>query len=346
MGERTLKVLIIQLRQLGDILLTTPVIRAIKNKYPHAEISFLSHPMGKLILTGNKDLNEHLIYPTEGKWQQLQFMLSLRAKKFDLVFDFMGNPRSALLTRVTGAPQRYSFASPRSWAYTGVVPRESGFDYIVREKFRILAQAGITDNDVRLVLPWDESHLKPWSEFLSTTPQLNESNAPRVVLSPTHRRLNRRWSNDLWIQLADHLAREWQASVIWLWGPGEKEEVMQLQNACKETTFLAPSTSFRELAALVAQCELFIGNSNGPSHVAVAVNTPSLQLHGPTDAPSWSPSTMRHQTLAKSSMAEISLDDVLAKLQGMQSLVTRERNLRGTIKSSDHVVIQRPSISE
>lgn len=347
MGERSLKVLIIQLRQLGDILLTTPAIRAIKKSLPEAEISFLTHPMGKLILSGNSDLTEHLIYPTGSRWQQWQFVLQLRAKQFDVVFDFMGNPRSALLTRLTGAPKRFSFASRRSWAYTSVVPRESGHDYIVREKFRILAQAGISSDDVRLVLPWNESDLHLWSDFVQTVPQLSH-HQPRIVLSPTHRRITRRWPLESWVQLADYLVREWDATVIWLWGPGEKDEVLNIQKHCVERTFLAPETTFRELAAVIAQCELFIGNSNGPSHVAVAVNTPSLQLHGPTDAPSWSPMTKRHQTVAKPSMemADVSVEDVVEKLEDMKTLVSLEINRRGKITSSEHVGVHRSNINE
>ena len=343
MGEPSLKVLLIQLRQLGDILLTTPVIRAIKKTYPDAEVSFLTHPMGKLILTGNSDLKEHLIYPSSGRLEQIQFAFALRAKKFDVVFDFMGNPRSAILTRVTGAPKRYSFASPRSWAYTGVVPRESGLDYIVKEKFRILAQAGIQSSDLRLMLPWSTTDLKPWQEFLSKKPLLQDD-SPRVVLSPTHRRENRRWSASSWIRLAEVLTQDWNARVIWVWGPGEEEEVKALKDQCRVATYLAPKTGFRELAALTAQTELFIGNSNGPSHVAVAVNTPSLQLHGPTDAPSWSPMTNRHRVVAKPSMIEISLEEVMSQLAEMKSIVDAERANRGAIMNSVDVWKTRSSL--
>lgn len=336
-----MKILLIQLRQLGDILLTTPVIRAIKKKYPDAEISFLTHPMGKLILSGNRELKEHLIYPAESRFLQAKFMIGLRARKFDIVFDFMGNPRSALLTRITGAPQRFSFASPRSWAYTSVVPRESGHDYIVREKFRIISQAGIHSDDVRLVLPWTAADLVPWQKFLGDHPSLQKDH-PRILLSPTHRRENRRWSVASWVKLAEVLAQDWHAHVIWLWGPGEEEDVKALQQQCRVPTLLAPRTTFRELAAFTAQCELFIGNSNGPSHVAVATNTPSIQLHGPTDAPSWSPVTIRHRAAAKPAMIELSLEDVMMELAPLREIVTGEIANREKICSSDEVWIYRP----
>ena len=85
------------------------------------------------------------------------------------------------------------------------------------------------------------------------------------------------------------ILQEWGAEIIWLWGPGKKILLKMLCHFCKEKAHLAPKTGFREMAALIAQTDLFIGNSNGPSHVAVSCNTPSIQLHGPTSLVSWCP---------------------------------------------------------
>lgn len=333
------KILLIQLRQLGDILLTTPVIRAMKEAYPKAQLSFLTHPMGRLILDQNPLLDEHLIMPASGVWGQTKFLAGLRQKRFDLVFDFMGNPRSALATFATLAAQRVGFQSPRSWAYNVVVPRQSGEDYIVEEKFRMLAKAGITGKDQRLMLPWTAQHLKVTQEFFAKLPEPS-ANAERlrVVLSPTHRRENRRWPLESWRALAEYLVTQHNASVFWAWGPGEEEEVRVLQQSSNTLSYLMPKTSFRELAAFISQVDLFVGNSNGPSHVAVAVNTPSIQLHGPTDAPSWCPMTQRHVAVAASTMDQISVSAVIEALQRLEGVLNQERqNNRGAIRSSEDV---------
>jgi ADP-heptose:LPS heptosyltransferase len=140
----------------------------------------------------------------------------------------------------------------------------------------------------------------------------------RVVLSPTNRREPRRWPLDRYAALADRLVREWQASVVWLWGPGEEADVDQAISLCREKTIKAMPTRFREMAALLANADLFFGNSNGPSHVAVAVGIPTLELHGPTLATSWCPMTSRHRAVQGSSMGDIAAESAWSTLQAMK----------------------------
>lgn len=289
------KILLLQLRQLGDILLTTPCIREIKRAWPHASISFLAHPMGRLVLDKNPYIDELITYGSS--WgEQASLLRKLRAASFDLSLDFMYNPRSAFYARWTGAPQRLAFDSRRNFLFTEIVPQNPEVEYIVREKFRYLEQLGIQPREQRLDLPWFPEHADPVTAWLAAEPRLAE--APlRVVLSPTHRRVERQWSLARYAALADRLHRDWKAAVIWIWGPGEEDFVRGAQALALEPSFLAPKTSFRELAALIANCDLFVGNSNGPSHVAVSVDTPSLQLHGPTYAKTWCPLTERHRGL-------------------------------------------------
>ena len=136
-----------------------------------------------------------------------------------------------------------------------------------------------------MALPWDQSHLGPLNLLLKDE---GFASAPiRVVLSPTHRRLVRQWPKSSYAALADRLVAEWGAHVLWAWGPGERGFVTEAMGLCKQKTFLCPETTFRELAALFANCDLFVGNSNGPSHVAVAAGLPSFQLHGPTRLRAW-----------------------------------------------------------
>ena len=336
-------VLIIQLRQLGDILLSTPVIRAIKSEWPDARVSFLSHPMGRLILDGNPLLHQHLVMPTEGVLQQAKFLSHLRQNRFSLVFDFMGNPRSALATLMTGAPVRVGMKSTRDWAYTKVLPRISGDDYIVKEKFRLLSACGLTPVDQRLMLTWGERDLVGPLAWIAEHQGFRDS-PMRVALSPTHRRENRRWSARNWACLADQLVGRFGAGVVWVWGPGEEEEVKAIQSLCTAKTWMAPKTSFKELAAMIAQCELFIANSNGPSHVAVAVNTPSIQLHGPTDAPSWSPLTERHRVLTGPKIEDISVDSVVNLVAEMSPVVSLDLKKRGGVDSDESVWMYRPTL--
>ncbi|MBC7660547.1 MAG: glycosyltransferase family 9 protein [Chitinophagaceae bacterium] len=291
------KILLVQLRQLGDIILTTPSLREMKKLWPDATIDFLCHPMGKLILQDNPYVNSILTYDLDASWmEQLRFVQNLRARGYDLVLDFMYNPRSAFYSRATGAPKRLAFPSRRAFLYTDIVPQNPEVEYIVREKFRYLEYLGLKPTDLTLDLPWDETHLKAIKQLIET--HVHFRDAPvRAVISCTHRREERQWPVERYAEIADRLVREKNATVVWIWGPGEEDFVKHAMTHCKEPMLLSPATAFRELAAILANCDFFIGNSNGPSHVAVANSGSSLQLHGTTYARGWCPDNERHRSI-------------------------------------------------
>jgi heptosyltransferase-3 len=303
------RILVIQLRQLGDILLTTPVIAAIKASLPDAVIDVMTYPMGRLIIPGNPVVSHHLVAPQRGLVESLRFLRELRKHHYDVVLDFMGTPRSALIARLTRARRRIGFSTGRGALYTDVVARDGVPDYIVRDKLRLLTPLGIRSDDVRLCLPWSESDAGVARMFLFEQQEVARS-FRRVMLSPTHRRAERRWPVECWAQLARWLQHKQGASVLWAWGPGESDEIDRLIKLAGGVGMKIPQTSFKELAAVIASCDLFIANSNGPSHLAVAVNTPSIQLHGPTRGKSWCPMTERHRMLQRSSMEEITVHEV------------------------------------
>jgi heptosyltransferase III len=324
------KILLIQLRQLGDILLTTPCIREIKREEPNAHIAFLSHPMGKKILNQNPYIDETYYIGAESLVQQWEIWRMIRAKKYDVVVDFMNNPRSAGLTWFSDAHMRVAFPSKRFFCYNHRVPHSQEPQYIVKEKFRLLEACGFEPRDVALTLPWFETDTRPLMQLLGSGSRFRDA-ALRIVLSPTHRRENRRWPLASYAQLADWLIEKWKAEIIWTWGPGEESVVREVASQCRQPTVVSPPTTFRELAAIMANCDLFIGNSNGPSHVAVAVKIPSLQLHGPTIPRSWSPLTGGHEAISSSNkpIAALKVDEVTECLERtMRPVVTAHRSLR------------------
>jgi len=314
------KVLIVQLRQLGDILLTTPCIRALAGARKGIEVSFLSHRMGRLILEENPMVARHFVYDEKMKLSEhVKLLQAIRAEKFDVVIDFMNNPRSAIATYFSGGARRIGFSSARKFAYSEVVKPSEKEIYGVREKFRLLAPLGVDASDIQLMLPWNESHLGPYFSSLQREQAAQKFN---VIISATHRREVRRWNSKRYAELSDELVRSWNAKVWWAWGPGEREEVEAMQKLCKEPSILTPKTSFRELAAFFANSDLFIGNSNGPSHVAVATQTPSFQLHGPTWPEAWSPLNEFHDAIGGGmSMDQIKFEDVVSRLEKMRPKV-------------------------
>lgn len=328
------KYLIIQLRQLGDILLTTPMAAAIRQYDKNAHIAFLCHRMGRLVLDANPYIDQvYYFNDPESITQELRTLRDIRREKFDVVFDFMNNPRSAFYSAFSGAKETVAFLSRRKFAYSKTVPKPSEPLYIVNEKAQLLASCGVAWNLSLPVLVWGEHNCKPLELLLATDGY--DDGGLRIALSPTHRREPRKWPLEHYVQLAERLSKDWGAKVLWLWGPGEEEIIDVAIKNCACPTFKMPKTSMQEMAAILANQDLFIGNSNGPSHVAVAANCPSLQLHGHTSGRSWCPDDERHWYIQAPDymkvdfpdMSQITVDQVMEFLQNKKDQLYTWRDL-------------------
>lgn len=339
MDDERARFLIVQLRQLGDIILTTSMIRYIGALYPNAQIDFLSHGMGKLVLKHHQGLVRHLVYPHDSNpISYLRFFSQLREFRYTAVFDFMNNPRSAFLTRVAKANHRVGFAGARAWAYSLSVAKPTGPEYIVDTKKRLVdayfhaSKASLPNggdaSKLGLDLVYQDKDLGVGQRFFAG----KDPERIVVILSPTHRREVRQWLPERFAEIADWLVTEWKADVYWAWGPGEEAFAKSIQAMCKENTELMPETSFHELAGFFSHCDLFVGTSNGPSHVAVSAGCPSLQLHGHTDAASWCPNTKLHRSIqspeygsANPTLRGISSDQVKQSLLEFLPLIEQRR---------------------
>ncbi len=319
------KILIIQLRQLGDIVLTTPIARFLKKQGGNTEISFLCHPMGKLVLAHNPYIDHHYYYPAKSKLSELSLALKLRRENFDEVYDFMGNPRSGFYSLMTGAKKRVAFFSSRRFLYTYVVPRLKKSCYIVQEKFKLLGVENLSDEQQLLDLKFLEDDMQFVTPFLKS---LYSENRPLICLSPTHRHSVRRWKDEYWVELARYLISEKNAVIVWIWGPGEEEFIDQLMALIVEKTYKAPPTTFEQMTALFSKMDMFIGTSNGPSHAAVASGTSTLQLHGPTQGPAWCPPRKEHAfvqggELLGGSMDMISIGEVIDSFESLYKIIKK-----------------------
>ena len=328
------KILAIQLRQLGDILLTTPVLKALQQQGYH--VTFLCHRMGLKFFEGHKDLPYHEIWTYREEdtlRQQVDLLKKIRQSKVTTVIDFMGNPRSAFYARISNASQRISWDTRRKWAYTTTVVR-TGQRYVVDDKNRLLEAGGFRKSeDLKLFCPRLPSQ-KVTDYLTSFSPQQH-----RILLAPASRKKERLWSSQQFACLADHLARHWNARIMWIWGPGEKEFVEGIASLCKEKTYFIPQLSISELTELMYHSDLFIGLTNGPSHLAISAELPSLQLHGPTLAKAWNPhNNPQHCTIQAApidpqskTLQETTYQDVLQHLNKMKSIIEERYQKRTSI---------------
>ena len=132
-----MRILIVQLRRVGDILLTTPVAPYLRQAIPGASVDFLCEPMGKTVLETNPHLSNVLIYDRK---HALREIARVRSRKYDAVLDFLNNPRSAHLTAASGARWRVGFKNGfwGSVCYNVAAPVPKEPEYVPSRKLRLV----------------------------------------------------------------------------------------------------------------------------------------------------------------------------------------------------------------
>ena len=292
------RILVIQFRMIGDVLLNTPVVRALRQHYPQSYLVYCTEPIPAQVLRHNPCLDDILIQPRPATWrQQLAIISRVRKQRFDLVVDLMGNPRSALLTLCSGARHRLAFARfPRSLCYTHLVTRQpERVDYTVLERLRLLAPLGIHTTDIALDMVYTDDVGAEVAAFLRAhgiTPH-----DLLICIDPTSYVPTREWPGPYFSQLADLLAQRLGARVCLLWGPGEKAKVQAIAAAATSQPLLHPPWELTHIAALLNRADLFVGNDSAPKHIAVSQGTPTLSITGAQNPVNWVSPEAQHQAV-------------------------------------------------
>ncbi len=287
-GVEDMKILLVQLKRAGDVLVATPAIEALSARFPKAQIDFLTEKPFAALLKNHPGLRHIQIYEKNGLWRTAR---SLWKKNYDLYIDFQGSPRSALMGLLSGARQRAGYAV-RFWGmtYSLTVPRPSGAQSVVEGKFTLLEKLfGVFPERPPRRLYLSDAE-KTWA--LQNSP----ATASKIIgLVPTHRHETRKWIGQSFVETAQQMQAAGHG-VWFFWGPGEESEVAALASQVPGA-WMIPKTTFREMAALLARCAVVITNDNGPMHLAVSVGTPTVTLYGPTDPRNWNPGGPLHRAL-------------------------------------------------
>ncbi|MCD6412697.1 MAG: glycosyltransferase family 9 protein [Elusimicrobia bacterium] len=281
------KILVIQIKQIGDCLLTEPVFEGIKRTFPESETYFVVSSSAADIFRGNPFIDEVIPYDFKSP---VRMFLKFFGRKFDIVFDFLGNPRSKILTFFLKSSLKIGFDRSGGFLiYDKKVTPPSEVEYVVATKMRFLEAVGIpgVPRCPRIYLKDEEK--KQFEKFFAGGRRV-------VAISSTSRRPARRWLKENFAALCDSLIRR-GFRIVFLWGPGEREYVGNIVKMMREKPEVSPELNLRQLAAFLSSCNLLITNCNGTRHIAAAVGTPTLTIHGPTHWKAWKPPGEEHRVL-------------------------------------------------
>jgi ADP-heptose:LPS heptosyltransferase len=281
-----LKILVVQLRRLGDVLLTTPLLRALKTHLPRATVHVLVEPAHARILRGNPYVDE-VIDPRGGPilaWR-------LRTARYDAVLDCLGTPGTARLAWLSGARRRIGFRRPgRTVFYSQAIDAPGERLYSALEKLLLAGPLGVQETDCRLDLvaaPQDRR------EAQATLAGVGVSAGDILVaFSPVSRRRDKAWPPDRFAALCDrwHTREGWR--FLAMCGPGEEGQVRSvLRSARSPAAHLVPRTapSLGGLRAIMESCRLYLGNDNAIRHIAIAASRPTAAVFGRPNPASWTP---------------------------------------------------------
>jgi predicted lipopolysaccharide heptosyltransferase III len=296
------RVLVIKLRYLGDVLLSTPVLAALKAAFPAARLSMLVNPGTETMIVTNPHLDELLIAERAGSpLRQLRFAAALRRRRFDLVLDLTDGDRAAILSRLTGAPIRVGFNREGRWRgrlYTHVVPVREQPMPMTRQHLMALEVLGIP---VAPSLPVLTIRASDEAAAGASLGAVDISPGERfVAVHPGARWWFKSWPADRFAGLIDYIQGKLGVKAVLLGSVADQETAEAILNRVKTGhRSLVGRLTLLELAGLLRQAALFVGNDNGPMHIAAAMGTPVIGLFGPADPRIWGPAGQDHAIFYK-----------------------------------------------
>jgi ADP-heptose:LPS heptosyltransferase len=222
---------------------------------------------------------------------EVSWMRALRRRRYDLVLDLMGTPRTARWCAATGARVRVGWRRRgRTWAYNLPLARAEGPPRFAGEVFLDLARAVGAASP-----PWQPVPVVPTGEVPETAPP--PGSGPWVVLIPAATWPAKAWPLGHFGRLAQILHEMGVSRIEVAWGPGEEAARDAVVKASEGTARPMVATDLPALARRLDACDLVVTTDNGPKHIAVAQGTPTLTLFGSTDPAGWQPPGRRHRAL-------------------------------------------------
>jgi lipopolysaccharide heptosyltransferase II len=298
------RILLTRLRFIGDIVLTTPAIENVRRAYPDAHIAYLGDRIALPLLEHNPHLNELIGYDLQrpSLFEQVRVGALLARKKFDLAIDFFGNPRSALVCRLSNArvrvgPERRG----RGGLYTLQVKDDGIPKPAVDYHNATLAAAGIpvVTRTTRIYLTDSE---KSWGwRHVHTASFGSPSAKPLVALHVGATWPAKRWLPERFAELADRIKKDLGADLVLLSGPNDRDAVEACRSKAKENVVVIPPLPLRHMAAVLSNCRVFVGNDAGPMHISAALGVPTIGIFGPGEENVWFPyeTSAGHHALRK-----------------------------------------------
>ena len=290
--QKVERVLVVRLRSIGDTVLSTPSLAALKRFLPHADVDILLEDWVAPVLEGSPHVDHVITLERGSVAARAKVAARLRANRYDVAYNLHGGTTATLLTRATGATHRVGYETYQySWLHNHQSPSSSflwGRDktHSAEQQLALLGWTGVPVSDRPPThLAVTEAADTRIAERLRAQ---GMETAPFVIIHPAAAFDTKQWATTNFARVAEALANQGLA-IVAISTAKEQPIVEGLKR--ESTVEILPLTdlSLPEVTALLARARLFVGNDSGIAHMAAAVETPSVVVFGSSNTAHWQP---------------------------------------------------------
>lgn len=301
-------ILITRTDRLGDVILSTPALRAVREGYPDSRITVITTPYTKDCVEGNPYINDVLVYDKNGKQNgvinSFKFAMELKKRKFDIAFILHPTNRMNLITFLAGIPRRIGYDRRMGFLLTQRVrhDKQSGEKHEIDYTLDLVRAAGLTPVSKVLYMPLKRDVRRKISGILSAAGV--DPSDRLIAIHPSSSCPSKKWPVERFAGITDRLIDRYNVKAVIISGPSGIQDAERMAGSMTHDVInMSGKTSIPELGALLKRCELFISNDSGPVHVACAVGTPVVAIFGRKDLAlgpkRWGPSGLNDIILHK-----------------------------------------------
>ena len=278
-------ILVIRTAYIGDVVMTLPILKPLKKRFPEAEISFLTSRSAAPLLQNNPNVDETIVYDAFWFYSSnlahwFRFIRAIRKKRYDLVIEARADIRDiALVVFFCKAGYKVSYGiGGGSYLLTHEVPYP-GLTHKVDYHLNLVSYLGCSLEHSEGGICLRDTERQLVGEVLAD----NGVKHSFIAVHPGSRLFLKRWPLDRCAALCDKLIETYQKPLVFVGAPAETELVESILNVMThKPVSLAGKLSLRELAAVLERAEVFVCNDSAPMHIAAAMKTKTVAIFGPS----------------------------------------------------------------
>jgi lipopolysaccharide heptosyltransferase III len=304
------RVLVVRLRSIGDTVLSTPSLLALRRFLPQAKIDILLEDWVAPVLDGSDLVDRVIAIPGESKTARARIARELRASRYDVVYNLHGGTTATLFTRATGATHRVGFAHyqyARLHNHTAPASLEiwqRPVLHSVEQQLALIGWTGVPVTDrpaTRLVIT--EAALASVGQKLRAAGFTQfDQGEPFALIHPTAAFETKQWAPEKFGRVAEELTARGLASIA-IVSAKEGRVLESLASGSSAPVVGLSDLSLPEVTALASRCRVFVGNDSGIAHIAAAAGAPCVVIFGSSNVAHWRPWTTNPHEVVREEMA-------------------------------------------